>query len=338
VDSHVRRYSPIGYLPQAAGIAFGRLMRAPPLTCFYLARLANLLVAATLFFFAVRLAPFGKQLYALLALLPMTMFVVASVSCDALTLSGAFFFTALVLNLSRRDALRAFDVASVLIAAAMFLNVKPGYWALIFLLLLIRPRQIGGTAKYWFFVASGMAVVAAVFLLVTISTSVASASGGGAMGQAPYILHHPHAFTTVFWANMKSTLMGWVDESIGLLGWLQIPLPQTFYLGALVVGLTFFMGMDEQLALPAWRRLVLGAVGVGMFLTLSLAVYVILEPIGSTRVFLQGRYLTPIWLLLMLSAYGVRFVHQHRRVIFIAAVFLLMFAQNFHTLFVYYHP
>ena len=342
VDSHVRRYSPIGYLPQAVGIGLGRVVGASPLTCFYMARIMNLLVAVALFFFAIRLAPFGKQLYAFLALLPMTMFELTSVACDALTLAGAFFFTALVLNLSRRDVLRTADIVSLLVAAALFLNVKPGYWALIFLLLLIRPRQIGGAVKYWCFVASGLAVVVAVFLLVLLSTSTvsadltASAAGAGVSGQAPFILHHPLGFASVLWENVSATMMGWVEQSIGLLGWLQIPLPQTFYLFVLVVGLKFFMGMDEKLTLQTWRRLLLGAVGVAMFLTLAISVYVFLEPVGSARVFLQGRYLAPIWLLLMLSVYGIRLVQQHWRVIFIAAVFLLMLAQNFHTLMAYY--
>ena len=88
-------YGWVGYLPQAAGIGLGRLVGASPLVCFYLARLANLFAAVALLFFAIRLAPFGKQLFVLIALLPMTMFELASVSCDALTISGAIFFTAL---------------------------------------------------------------------------------------------------------------------------------------------------------------------------------------------------------------------------------------------------
>ena len=74
IASRVARYGPVGYLPQAVGIGLGRLVGAPPLTCFYLARLGNIFAALALLFFAIRLAPFGKHLYLLLALLPMTMF------------------------------------------------------------------------------------------------------------------------------------------------------------------------------------------------------------------------------------------------------------------------
>ena len=144
VMSRVANYSPVGYLPQAAGIAVGRLFGASLLTCFYLARLVNLLVAVALLFFAIRLAPFGKHLFMLLALLPMTMFELASVSCDALTISGVMLFIALVLWAGRLVTLGRIDVAILLGAAVALLNVKPGYEAVVLLVLLIRPEQLGG--------------------------------------------------------------------------------------------------------------------------------------------------------------------------------------------------
>lgn len=149
VASRVASYGPVGYLPQAAGIGIGRLVGAPPLTCFYLARLGNLFAALALLFFAIRLAPFGRQLFMLLALLPMTMFELASVSCDALTISGAMFFTSLALWASARVTLRRTDVALVVAAAAVLLNVKPGYWALVLLVLLIRPTHWVGATGTW---------------------------------------------------------------------------------------------------------------------------------------------------------------------------------------------
>jgi uncharacterized membrane protein len=342
VDCHVRNYSPIGFLPQAVGIGLGRMVGASPLACFYMARIMNLLVAVMLFFFAIRLAPFGKQIYALLALLPMTMFELASVSCDAMALAGTFLFTSLVLAASERDKLRTRDIGFIVLAVALLLNVKPGYWALGLLLLLIRPRQLGSRTKYWCFFASSFVIVAGVALLVwsvTATTSVAPHwLTQDPSQQIAALLHNPLGFLSVLWENMKSTSTAWVQQSIGQLGWLSIPFAQTFYLFVLVMGLTLFMGMDEKLTLQPWRRLLIGGVGLTVFLTLAVAVYVFLELPGSGRVFLQGRYLAPIWLLMMLSVYGVRFIQRHWRTVFIVAVFLVIMAQNFHTLIAYYHP
>lgn len=174
VASRVANYGPVGYLPQAAGIGLGRLLGGSPLACFYLARLANLFAAVALLFFAVRLAPFGKQLFVLLALLPITMFELASVSCDALTISGAMFFTSLLLWATTRPTLRGTDVALVIAAAAVLINVKPGYEAFVLLVLLLRPAQLGGRARYLAFVAANVLVTLGVFLIDYLVTGAAA--------------------------------------------------------------------------------------------------------------------------------------------------------------------
>jgi len=95
--------------------------------------------------------------------------------------------------------------------------------------------------------------------------------------------------------------------------------------------------MREDVGLQLWRRMLLAATGVAVFLTLAVALYAFLEPAGSKQVFFQGRYLAPVWLLLLLSAYGIQFAQRHRRVLFITGVLLVIAAQNLHTLVSYYH-
>ena len=341
VASRVLNYGPVGYLPQAVGVGLGRLMGAPPLTCFYLARLGNLFAAIALLFFAIRLAPFGKQLFVLLALLPMTMFELASVSCDALTISGAMFFTSLLLWASRRPTLRRVDVAVVLAASALLLNVKPGYWALVLLVLLIRPAQLGGRTRYMAFVAANALVVVGVFLVVFLLTATDARvqAVGGPHAQLLFILNQPLSFLGILWSNLQNNLLTWTFESIGRLGWLTIALPLRFYLFVLVAGLVFLIQTrEEEVRLQLWRRALLAAVGVAVFLTLAVALYAFLEPTGSARVFFQGRYLAPVWLLLLLSAYGIPFVRRHRGVPLLVGVLLVMMVQNLHTLLTYYHP
>lgn len=341
VASRVARYGPVGYLPQAVGVGLGRLVGAPPLTCFYLARLANLLAAVALLFFAIRLAPFGKQLFALVALLPMTMFELASVSCDALTISGAMFFTALLLWESKRVTLRRVDVALVLAASALFLNVKPGYWALVLLVLLIRPAQLGGRIRYVAFVAANAVVVVGVFLIIFLLTSTDAQvqAVGAPQAQLLFILHQPLGFLGILWSNVQNDLFEWIFESIGALGWCKIILPPAFYLFVLVTGPMFLIRTrDEEVGLQLRSRALLAAVGVAVFVTMAVALYAFLSPTGSGELSVQGRYLAPVWLLLLLSAYGIRFAQKHLGQLFVVGVLLVMMVQNLDTLISYYHP
>ena len=341
VASRVASYGPVGYLPQAVGIGLGRLLGASPLTCFYLARLGNLLAAVALLFFAIRLAPFGKQLFMLVGLLPMTMFELASLSCDALTISGAMFFTALLLWASKRVTLRRVDVALVLAASALLLNVKPGYWALVLLVLLIRPAQLGGRIRYVAFVAGNALVVVGVFLIVFLLTSADARvqAVGAPQAQLLFILHQPLGFLGILWSNLQNNLLLWILESIGVLGWLRIVLPPAFYFVVLVAGPMFLIRtrQDEEVGLQLRSRALLAAVGLAVFVTIAVAIYANLAPIGSGYVFVQGRYLEPVWLLLLLSAYGIRVARRHLGQLFVVGVLLVMMAQNLDTLISIYH-
>lgn len=339
VASRVASYGPVGYLPQAVGVGLGRLVGAPPLTCFYLARLGNLFAAVALLFFAIRLAPFGKQVFMLLALLPMTMFELASVSCDALTISGAMFFTSLLLWASARVTLRRTDVALVLAAAAVFLNVKPGYWALVLLVLLVRPAQLGGRARYMAFVAGNALVVAGVFLIVFLLTATDGRvqATGGAHAQLLFILHQPLGFLGILGSNLQNNLLKWTFQSIGVLGWLTVTLPPALYVLVLVAGPVFLIRTGEEVGPRLWRRSLLAAVGVAVFITLAVALYAFLEPSGSGLVFFQGRYLAPVWLLLLLSAYGIPFARRLRGVPILVGALLVMMVLNLQTLISAYH-
>ncbi len=339
VPSRVASYGPMGYLPQAAGIGLGRLVGVPPLTCFYLARLGNLLAAIVLLFFAIRLAPFGKQLYLLLALLPMTMYELASVSCDALTISGAMFFTSLLLWASTRATLRRTDVALTLLAAALLLNLKPGYWAFVLLVLLIRPAQLGGRMRYAAFIAANGLLVAGISLVVFLLTSADSRvpAVGGAHAQLFFILNQPLGFLEILWSNVQNDLLKWTLQSIGVLGWLSFALPPTLYVTAFLVGFGFFFRMRERVELEPWRRALLVAVGLAVFGTMAVALYVFLEPIGSGRIYMQGRYLAPVWLLLLLSLYGIRFARRQLGGLFVVGVLLVLMGENLHALVRVYH-
>ena len=340
VASRVLNYGPVGYLPQAVGVGLGRLVGAPPLTCFYLARLGNLFAALALLFFAIRLAPFGKQLFVLLALLPMTMFELASVSCDALTISGAMFFTSLLLWASRRPTLRRVDVAVVLAASALLLNVKPGYWALVLLVLLIRPAQLGGRTRYMAFVAANALVVVGVFLVVFLLTATDARvqAVGGPHAQLLFILNQPLSFLGILWSNLQNNLLTWTFESIGRLGWLTIALPLRFYLFVLVAGLVFLIQTrEEEVRLQLWRRALLAAVGVAVFVTVVVALYVFLKPTADGQIAMQGRYLAPVWLLLLLSVYGIKFARRQLDRAFVIGVLLVIMVQNFQTLISVYH-
>src|SRR5262249_53172990 len=84
-------YSFVPYLPSAGAIRAARFFSDSVLVLFYAGRLANVLAGGLLVFGALRRAPLGKPLFFLLPLAPMTMFLMASLSADAVTNGVSFY-------------------------------------------------------------------------------------------------------------------------------------------------------------------------------------------------------------------------------------------------------
>lgn len=86
------------YWPSAFAITLARLVGLGFVPALYMGRLVNLMLYIVLCSFAIKLAPGGKSIFAVVALLPMSLHLAASFSRDALTLGLYFFFTALCLR------------------------------------------------------------------------------------------------------------------------------------------------------------------------------------------------------------------------------------------------
>lgn len=88
------------YLPAAAGISVGRLLGASAMLTMQLARIFNLLFYVLLTWLAIRLVPFGKNVFAMVGMLPIALQQGASASYDAMVNGMIFLFLAVCLNLS----------------------------------------------------------------------------------------------------------------------------------------------------------------------------------------------------------------------------------------------
>jgi uncharacterized membrane protein len=340
VPSRVASYGPVGYLPQAVGIGVARQLGADLLGQFYAGRVANLFVAVLLLFFAIRVAPFGKGLFFVLALLPMTMFEVASLACDALTIAGAFFFVAYVLALTQRDRVALRSLILTVVVAAVLLTVKPGYSALALLVLLIRPDQVGGRAALAAWTAAAVGAVAVVTVGLFAATSSTTVIGGGSVAadQVRALLGDPTRFANVLASNVHGDIWTWLLESIAAFGWLNLYLAPAAYFFALVLFVGVYLRSPETVPLTGGQRLLLVAVGVATFLTIATTLYIVLEPLGSDYISMQGRYLSPVLLVFSLAAYGLWFAPRRIGRLFVTVSVVVLAVESLRSLAGAYQP
>ncbi|WP_370840769.1 DUF2142 domain-containing protein [Gemmiger formicilis] len=116
--------NPLLYVVSAAAVFLAYVLHFGFAPALFLGRLANLLLFAALAALAVKTAPFGKRVFTVAALLPMTLHLAASFSRDAPLLGLCFVFTALLMDAAfgpnQKKALspRPADGAAVLRRAA----------------------------------------------------------------------------------------------------------------------------------------------------------------------------------------------------------------------------
>lgn len=177
-DSHQKHnelqtdQNPLLYLASTAGVFLAYLLHLGFAPALLLGRLANLLLFAALAALAVRVAPFGKRVFAVAALLPMTLHLAASFSRNAPLLGLCFAFTALLMDAAfdpeKRKALSPARLAALLLCGVLLAPGKLVYLPLAALLLLVPGARLGHHAK-----AKKCAYLAACLLLaLSLNTSL----------------------------------------------------------------------------------------------------------------------------------------------------------------------
>lgn len=156
-DSH-QEYSelqtdqnPLLYVVSAAAVFLAYVFHLGFAPALFLGRLANLLLFAALAALAVKAAPFGKRIFTVAALLPMTLHLAASFSRDAPLLGLCFAFTALLMDAAfgpdKNKALSPARLAALLLCGVLLAPGKLVYLPLAALLLLVPGARLGHHAK-----------------------------------------------------------------------------------------------------------------------------------------------------------------------------------------------
>ena len=296
-------YSFVPYLPAAAGIRAARFFSDSVLVLFYAGRLANVLVGGWLFFAALRSAPLGKPLFLLLALAPMAMFEMASVSADAMTNGVGFLFTALALAFAfAPEPPPGRAVLGRLILVAVLLGLtKPGYVFLTGLVLLAPVERFGSrwrkAAVALGTLGSSLAAAGAWSLAIrNIYPPFHSAGGLDPEKQLSILRSDPIGALEVFASFYFRAAPSLANQYVGKLGWIDTHLPRVFvvaFLASLLV-VAATCGCEGPSVRRA-QRLVLFGVLAASLLWMTALLYVVFTPPGAPYVgSTQGRYFLPL--------------------------------------------
>jgi uncharacterized membrane protein len=289
-------YFPLQYAGPAIVFKAGCATGASFGTFLYLSRFLNLLLGTLLVACGVRYAVRGKWALFLVALLPMTLFQVSSISADSLTLSASLAWLGLLSGIEGRtlDPRRA---ASWLLGLALGIALMKSGCAWVLLgLLFCKPAYDEAKASFPAAIVMMLAVpilVQAAWILHA-SGDAAIRSGVDMAANRNMLLHDPLTFVQILINTFSGeNLMRLGRSMIGVLGWLDVVLgPWAYRLAAVALLLALFTNGNPAPPARGTRPLAL-LFALGSLVLSSIPLFVFWTLPGAAVVEgLQGRYFT----------------------------------------------
>ncbi len=306
------------YLPQALGVFIGKIFDVSPLGLMYFGRIFNLLISILIMFFAIRIIPQFKWIFLLLALMPKTLFLFGSLSYDSFTISLSFLTIAVFFHYAFDCArnLTLKDLGLIALLVLLLLFCKPPYFILGLLFFFIPRQKFGNLYKY-IMISIGVAAFALVIFKAgpaVVSYFSASNSGRPATiaelsasspdlplfrpaDQVKIIMNDIPAYLSLIVRSGFNYERSYIlDSFVGLLGWIDVELPNMLTVSYLVLILLSALVLSgKNVTLGMMKKTLIFMLVVATFIAVETAMYVYATAPGRDRVFgVQGRYFIPM--------------------------------------------
>lgn len=304
--------NPIVYAPQIIGITIGRLLELNGVQTFMLGRLFALCIYIFVMYLAIKIIPFGKVLLFIIGVLPVSMELAASVNYDALIMPMCFFLIAYILNLAYvTDKIRIKNYIVLALCIFLIAIVKYVYLVLLLLGLLIPSEKFGGNKKK-IFAAMGLVFLGIVIVLLTNLGSVLSMAGriGTNLGYTTdkkYLLsdiyHNPIHFLGIMFRTIEQKMSEYISEALGAkMGWRAFGVSSAVqYISLICLILGIYID-DSDIKINGKDRAILISCAAFVIFGVLLSMLLAFTTASSDVVNgVQGRYLFPAFLLLLLS-------------------------------------
>ncbi len=293
------------FLPGALGMALARLFGFGALGCLYGGRLMNLLVYTLLCYAALRSAKKCRPAFLAVMLLPISLYMGASLSYDAALLACYYLMLAL-LTCPEWDS----RTAAVYTAACVFANGTKPYinllWVVLPLVVVRKNEWKARLNRAWYTVGT----LAGALLLTqiveqygtllrhnygTIARQGGSTVNGGA--QLLFVLKNPLRYIAVLLGTLYEN-DGFLGQ-LGLFGWKDMPVAFLNLTGPMVLLAAALLCAPKTNALGRRRNGWLSVFAAVYAVGAMTAMYITYTPVGMVRIVgLQTRYFLPVWLLL----------------------------------------
>lgn len=319
--------NPILYIPQALfmtvcwGImkilGLGNESVLSPLTYLQAGRLGSLAYYLICSYYALKNIPFFKNVLFLILIMPMSLFLGASLNYDALIIPTAALIISIIFKCAYDQSVKMISKKMIILFvlfAVILIEMKQVYYPLIFLLALI-PKEKFKFSK-WYTVCSIVVSGIISHLMWTTILRVATHSSIGnsnshTSDQLFYILNNPFDFIGIIIRTSLQFKNFYLNSFFGNLGWLDTNFPVilvVIYLLVLAVVATF--DNDNNLYIDISHKMYFLLIFLLIFVSIETALYITwtsipsIGGVGNTIVEgVQGRYFIPFSLIVFILLY-----------------------------------
>lgn len=303
-------FSPLAYLPQAAGIALAKALGANPLAQLWAGRTVNLVGYLGMVWLILRTLPAAHQAFLIIALLPSGLHVVGSLSADPLNFTlPALLFAAVwrARALAGVDAPRnaVTSLAGIAVLVLLLGLLKPIYVVLGLVVLLLPPSRFASPRARHLFIAGTIGAATLATLAWNLTHPFVPGQYWGTGASPGAVLQAARLDPAAAWATWSRSLrelpaIMWLDGHGRFGGY---PAPLMMNASAHMSWLSFNSLLVVLLTERAPRR-DLPAAGLFMALAiaftaaLALAFWLGFTPVQAPRIEgMQGRYFTLVYLM-----------------------------------------
>lgn len=351
-------YSPVPYIPQSIGIFLGRLIGLPPLILLYLGRLFNLFFWIGFVYQSIKIIPFKKWLFPVLALLPMSIHIAASVSADAFLNGLSFLLISFILKLAfdENNLPTLKNILAVIIGGILIALSKNIYFVIVFLFAIIPLKKFKSKKDFALklLLVTGVTAFAALISYLLVDSILGKISPIEHLygthppfpqinpdKQIELILSDIKRFIKILLISYHAFYQMAVKSYIGYLGWMEVIFSNKYYLlSVFVILMTAFLpAQNNQFTLSVKQRIIFLAISGLIIFLFSFTMYCSwCEPGAELIENFQGRYFIPVAPLILLSIHSNRLVFIKKFYRPVVLLFILIsFMVTFEAIFSRYY-
>lgn len=327
-------YNFILYIFPALAINIGKLINLSLYGCYYLGRMANLILYIVFGYASIKITPKLKWMFFVFLFNPMLLHLAGSYSSDVIidgvcVLSLAYF---LYLYFDK-ESIDTKDIVIVISMIFIMLIAKYAFLPLFGIYFLVIPKLIKISKKQWAILVICICFGMSFYLLHTYLASFGetipsqevyyTSNNVNASEQINYLLSNPTNIVTMYARTFYQEIDYYFENFVSKLGWLEIDINAiSYYLFYIIL---FFTICLEKVKLSIGNRIWFFILALIVAAIIVLGLYLYWAPVGwPVSAGVQGRYFVPCALLILTSiSNGLATSFKYKREVIILSILII---------------